>query len=142
LFYQSKELSELKIRLVLKGEGTKVIYKYDPSDISKVYVYNEFDKDYLEVFCTNQEYSQNLNEYAHQVFVDETREEEKASFKKEEIDEAIAKIVQKAQEVIQSKNDRQKQARMEQKGTTAIIEKLNKGTIAVTFEKKKKERKW
>lgn len=142
MFYQSKELSELKIRLVLKGEGTKVIYKYDPSDISKVYVYNEFDKDYLEVFCTNQEYSQNLNEYAHQVFVDETREEEKASFKKEEIDEAIAKIVQKAQEVIQSKNDRQKQARMEQKGTTAIIEKLNKGTIAVTFEKKKKERKW
>ncbi|WHY84676.1 Mu transposase C-terminal domain-containing protein [Neobacillus novalis] len=142
LFYQSKELSELKIRLVMKGKGTKVTYKYDPSDISKVYVYNEFDKDYLEVFCTNQEYSQNLSEYAHQLFVDETREEEKASFKIGEIDEAIAKIVQKAQEEIQSKKDRQKQARMEQNSSTAIIGKVKKGTIAVTFEKKRKERKW
>lgn len=68
LFYNSEELQALKLKLLQKRIGN-VDFKYDPSDLSKIFVYNELDKSYVTVPCTDQGYTQGLPEFTHKVLI-------------------------------------------------------------------------
>ncbi|MGE0999726.1 Mu transposase C-terminal domain-containing protein [Bacillus sp. Gnz1/3] len=75
LTYQSPELRGILQRLRVKSKPNRVKFKYDPSDLSKIYVYDEFEDKYYEALCTDQSYSKDLNEYAHKVILKKTKQE-------------------------------------------------------------------
>jgi putative transposase len=77
LHYQSPKLRTLQHELLKRGKKNMVKFKYDPTDLSKIYVYDEFNHRYFEVLCTDQEYSRGLNEYAHRVIKKKAYEEAK-----------------------------------------------------------------
>lgn len=77
LFYQSEKLATLRHKLVSKAMKNSVEFKYDPTDLSKIFVYDPFDYSYMEVSCTHQEYADGLNEYTHNVLVKKLNEEMK-----------------------------------------------------------------
>lgn len=77
LYYQSKSFTELKHELNVRGEKNSVEFKYDPTDLSKIYVHNPFDHSYIEVLCHDQEYTKGLNEYAHKVILEKLNDEKK-----------------------------------------------------------------
>lgn len=133
LYYQSKDLSDLKNRMTIKGTGAKVKYKYDPSDISKIYVYDELEMQYVEALCTDQEYSRYLNEYSHNLFVAEAREEEKKHVNMNEIAAARAKAEELVQNSVQTKKERKLSARMTGEGSDKL---LNKDKINALDKKK------
>lgn len=136
LYYQSPDLRDLKIRLNLNGMGIKVRYKYDPSDISKIYVYDELKKEYVEALCTDQEYSSNLNEYSHRLFVEAAREGRKIHVNISQIAAAKAKTEELIKNGILSKKERQQMARMKGEGSDKVFDnKIN----ALDEEKTKTE---
>jgi len=75
LYYQSPQLRKLQHNLLKRGMKNLVKFKYDPTDLSKIYVYDEINQFYFEVLCTDQEYSQGLNEYAHRIIKKKAYEE-------------------------------------------------------------------
>jgi putative transposase len=77
LSYQSSELAGLKNKLLSNGLANSIKFKYDPTDLSSIYVLDELEKNYFKVTCTNQEYSKGLNEYAHKVIINEIKKEER-----------------------------------------------------------------
>jgi putative transposase len=77
LYYQSPKLTTLFNELDRKGLENSVKFKFDPTDLSSIFVYDEFNKQYFEVLCTNQDYSKGLNEFAHRVILNELKKEEK-----------------------------------------------------------------
>jgi putative transposase len=117
LFYQSSELSALKRKLLTKGKENRVKYKYDPTDLSKIYVYDEIDKIYIEVYCTDLKYTEGLNEYAHRIILRKAKEDA------EQVDEdalaaAKAEIIQMiSDEKKFSMKERSRIKRMEGKGS-------------------------
>ncbi|MBM7620163.1 putative transposase [Bacillus tianshenii] len=72
LFYQSLELKSLGKRL---SKGQKVKFKYDPTNLGKIYVWDEKHNRYIEVYCGDQEYSQGLNEYTHKIIIKYARKD-------------------------------------------------------------------
>lgn len=82
LYFQSKSFVELLHEIIVRGEKNSVEFKYDPTDMSKIYVYNPFDHSYFEAFCSDQKYTEGLNEYAHIVIIKKLREEAKKVDKK------------------------------------------------------------
>ncbi|BCC60826.1 DDE-type integrase/transposase/recombinase [Bacillus pacificus] len=82
LMYQSSELRGILQRLRVKSKPNRVKFKYDPSDLSKIYVYDEFEDKYYEALCTDQSYSKDLNEYAHKIILKKTKQEEEQVDKK------------------------------------------------------------
>ncbi|MGK9251810.1 Mu transposase C-terminal domain-containing protein [Paenibacillus humicus] len=64
MHYNSGELQELKHRLLKKGT-VSVRFKYDPYDMSTIFVYDEPNRRYLEVPNTDQAYSKGLTEFSH-----------------------------------------------------------------------------
>ncbi|MEX3745951.1 Mu transposase C-terminal domain-containing protein [Lysinibacillus xylanilyticus] len=125
LYYQSDGLRDLKVRLNLKGMGIKVRYKYDPSDISKIYVYDELRMEYIEAFCTDQEYSSNLNEYSHKSFVEAAREGRNIHVKISQIAAAKAKSEELIKKGVLSKKERQQLARMQGGSEKVFANKAN-----------------
>ncbi|MCM3412663.1 Mu transposase C-terminal domain-containing protein [Metabacillus litoralis] len=79
LYYQDSELHVIRRKLERAGKKNKVKYKYDPTDLSKIYVFDEMDQKYIEVKCTDDKfnYTEGINEYAHRVIVKKARDEEK-----------------------------------------------------------------
>ncbi|WP_316572083.1 Mu transposase C-terminal domain-containing protein [Neobacillus sp. YIM B06451] len=75
LFYRHDSLGRLKSKLKAKGKANKVKYKYDPNDISRIYVFDEFEGKYYEALCTDQTYTEGLNEYAHKLILKNNRKE-------------------------------------------------------------------
>ena len=69
LFYQSEKLIKLLRQINAKGLINSVAFKYDPTDMSKIFVHDPIDSYYFEVLCTDQEYTNGLNEYVHQEIV-------------------------------------------------------------------------
>lgn len=65
LIYQSPELWELKYEREMNGLKDKVICKYDPDDISKLYIYDDLKKKYIHVLCTHYDYAEGLNLHVH-----------------------------------------------------------------------------
>jgi putative transposase len=64
LFYNCKELGLLRRKLKPKE---KVVIKYDPNDISIIYVYDKSDDCYLPVPALDQEYTKGLTLWQHLV---------------------------------------------------------------------------
>lgn len=117
LTYQSPELRGILQRLRVKAKKNKVKFKYDPNDLSRIYVYDEFEDKYYEAPCTDQEYSKGLNEYAHKVI------RKKAKHEAEKVDKkalaaAKAEILKMIEEEKDFSMQERKQAkRIENKGS-------------------------
>ncbi|PWW30562.1 putative transposase [Cytobacillus oceanisediminis] len=77
LFYQSKDLMKLQRELRKQGLPNQVKYKFDPTDLSKIYVYDEMNRNYIEVPCTDQEYTEGLNEYSHRAVIKKLNADQK-----------------------------------------------------------------
>jgi len=64
LRYNSPELAALRLNL---EKGEKVALKYDPQDISIIYVHDRFEDRTIEVPALNQEYTRKLTIWQHDV---------------------------------------------------------------------------
>src|SRR6266542_6004864 len=64
LRYNSPELAALRLNL---KKGEKVALKYDPQDISIIYVHDHFEDRTIEVPALNQEYTRKLTIWQHHV---------------------------------------------------------------------------
>ncbi len=93
LFFQSEEFVKLLHDINMRGLKNSVEFKYDPTDLSKVFVYNPFDHSYIEALCSDQTYTMGLNEYAHNVIVSKLNEESK-TIDKEALAEARYELEQ------------------------------------------------
>lgn len=65
LRYNHPSLAHLRDRLQTNEQQVKV--KYHPGDISRVFIYNPFDRHYLEVPAADQTYAQGLSLWKHQL---------------------------------------------------------------------------
>lgn len=70
LLYNSSELSLIRRRL---REGEKIQIKYDPNDISIIYVWDDFNRRFLPVPALDQEYTRKLTVWQHHVIRSYTR---------------------------------------------------------------------
>lgn len=61
--YNCQDLAYLR----LKKSGEKVKIKYHPGDLSRIYVFNEYENLYIEVPAIDQEYTENLSLWKHKV---------------------------------------------------------------------------
>ena len=66
LYYNDLILASVRSNL---KKGQKVKIKYDPTDISLVYVYDQHNNRYLPVPAIDQEYTQGLTLWQHQVII-------------------------------------------------------------------------
>lgn len=91
LRYNNGELQQLRARL----KGQKVIFRYDPRDISMIYVYNPLDDKYLPVEAVNQEYTRGLSMHQHEVIRNfrSKKSDEKNEMALIEAEEEIYKLV-------------------------------------------------
>ena len=64
LFYNSSDLARLRSS-ILKSE--KAIIKYNPTDLSRIYVKNPHTEQFLEVMAVSQDYTQGLSLWQHKV---------------------------------------------------------------------------
>lgn len=64
LFYNSSDLARLRSSS-LKSE--KAIIKYDPTDLSRIYVKNPHTEQFLEVMAVSQDYTKGLSLWQHKV---------------------------------------------------------------------------
>jgi putative transposase len=64
LLYNCGELSLLRRRL---AEGEKVMVKYDPTDLSKIYVWDAFNDKFITVPALDQDYTRGLTAWQHHV---------------------------------------------------------------------------
>ncbi|PWW26621.1 putative transposase [Cytobacillus oceanisediminis] len=142
LFYQSPELSLLKGKLRAKGKENRVKFKLDPTDLSMIYVYDEIDNKYIEVPCTDEEYSRGLNEYAHRVILEKANEDSK-KVDKSALAAARAELVEMMQEEKNfSLKERKKNARIEGKGSDKeLTDEPAKPNLKVVVNQKKNESK-
>lgn len=74
LFYNCQELARLRRRTKAKD---KVIVKYDPSDLSTIYVYDHHRDRYIAVPAMDQEYSKELSLWQHRVIQSNARRDVK-----------------------------------------------------------------
>jgi putative transposase len=65
LRYNSPKLKEFLESLALAWHEIRVGFRYDPSNLSHIYVYNHIQKQYFLVPCTNQDYSNGLRKDIH-----------------------------------------------------------------------------
>ncbi len=63
LRYNAADLGELRVRL----KGEKVKLKYHPGDLSRIFVFDPFEKCYHEVPALDQEYTQGLSFWKHRL---------------------------------------------------------------------------
>ena len=71
LRYNSSELTTLRTRL--RGEKAKI--KYHPADLSHLYVYDPFDKRYIETLALDQKYTHGLSLWKHRIIRRVARDE-------------------------------------------------------------------
>lgn len=74
LFYNCEELARLRRRTKVKD---KVVVKYDPSDLSTIYVYDHHRDRYIAVPAMDQEYSKELSLWQHRVIQSNARRDVK-----------------------------------------------------------------
>lgn len=138
LYYQSEDLKELKARLYKKGESNKIKYKYDPSDLTVIYVYDELKREYVEALCTDQAYSQNLTEYSHKMYKKEARIEANGGVNISQIAAARARSEEKIKNAVLKKKERQQRARMGNEGSNELL-KVNESAKEIEKAKTKTE---
>ncbi len=72
LFYNSRELIYL-LSSGTAGKTHRVRFKYNPDDLSLIWVYDEAENRYLEVKAVNQQYTRGLSIWKHRVVVNRTK---------------------------------------------------------------------
>ncbi|SIQ29338.1 putative transposase [Peribacillus simplex] len=78
LEYNSPELDKLRKYLKEKKGNAEVDVKYNPDDLSKIYVYDEiFTKGYIEVPCKKEGYAEGLSLILHKAAVRELNKNDK-----------------------------------------------------------------
>lgn len=67
LTYTSPELAKLRMKLGNHNEKLKI--KYHPGDISRIYVWNPFMNEYIEIYCRLKDYANGLSLWKHNIIV-------------------------------------------------------------------------
>jgi len=75
LWYQDSRLGPLRDILNKSEPHIPVRYKYNPGDLSRIWVMYPGQKRYLEILAVDQEYTQNLSLWQHRVIMRYIREE-------------------------------------------------------------------
>lgn len=123
LKYQSNELQELRLELEKLGIG-RVKFKYDPSDLSKIYVWDDSNKKFIEALCTNQKYSKNLSLYVHRLGIKKLNDEKK-QVDEDAIAEATSELFEWMKEESKtSKKVRKQKARAEGMNSAEEIKRV------------------
>lgn len=101
LLYNSEKLIPLRNAVSHnkkeKNKSKKILLKYDPSDLSAIYVYDRFhSKDYIAIPAVNQDYASNLSLYQHE------KNKEFARKQGKEVDiVALSEAKNKIQEIVE-----------------------------------------
>lgn len=74
----------------------------NPDDLTKIYVFNQFEKYYIEVPCLNQEYTKNLNLSVHSFVMREIRKQAKM-VDRDAINNAKLRLQKMINEIVQDK---------------------------------------
>lgn len=72
LFYNSRELVHL-LSSGTAGKTHRVRFKYNPDDLSLIWVYDEVENRYIEVKAVNQQYTRGLSVWKHRVVVNRSK---------------------------------------------------------------------
>jgi putative transposase len=117
LRYNHSDLSPLRDQL---KRGEKVKIKFNPGDISQVYIYNPFDQTYICAPAVNQAYTQGLSQWKHQL-IRTFLKEEKGRVNQQGLAWAKRKMRQIVAEAKERKRGRtrQREARWETNGRSA-----------------------
>ncbi|MCJ7435286.1 MAG: Mu transposase C-terminal domain-containing protein, partial [Anaerolineales bacterium] len=100
LRYNCDDLLTLRTRL--KGQAAKI--KYHPSDLSYLYVYDSFEKQYIRVPALADEYTQGLSLWKHRVICHAVLEEQ------DQVDlVALGKAKRKIQQIVDADRQRKHQ---------------------------------
>jgi len=120
LFFQSESFVKLLHEIKVRGEKNSFKFKYNPTDMSKIFVYDPFDHSYIEVFCSDQKYTEGLNEYTHNVIIGKLNEEAK-NVDREALAEARYELEQMVgNEINLTLTERRNNRRMEGKGSNKV----------------------
>lgn len=72
LFYNSRELVQL-LSSGTAGKTRRVRFKYNPDDLSLIWVYDEAENRYIEVKAVNQQYTRGLSIWKHRVVINHSK---------------------------------------------------------------------
>lgn len=72
LFYNSRELIQL-LNSGITGKTRRVRFKYNPNDLSQIWVYDEVDNKFIEVKAINQQYTKGLSKWQHEVVINKSK---------------------------------------------------------------------
>lgn len=97
--YNCQDLASIR----LKKNGDKVKIKYHPGDLSRIYVFNEYERQYIEVPALDQEYTDNLSLWKHKVI----KQYAKVNGDKEDL-AALGRAKLKIQEIVDIARSRSK----------------------------------
>ena len=101
LRYNCDDLLTLRTRL--KGQATKI--KYHPADLSCLYVYDSFERQYIRVPALADEYTQGLSLWKHRVIRQAVLEEQ------DQVDlVALGKAKRKIQQIVDADRQRKRQS--------------------------------
>lgn len=76
MHYMSNDLGDLARKLLSKPKKNRLVsFKFDPTDLTKIYVYDEFDDKYIIAEVVEKEYANGINAYSHKVYKKLAREE-------------------------------------------------------------------
>jgi len=127
LKYQSHELQQLRSELE-KKDISRVKFKYDPEDLSRIFVYDDASKSFIEVPGNNQKYTKGLSLYIHRLGIRKLNEE-----KKKVDEDSIAAATTEIFEIAAEESKKTRRARKQK----AIMEGKNSATeIKQTSSKK------
>lgn len=102
LRYNASDLGILRARL----KGAKVKLKYHPGDLSRIYLFDPFEKRYHPVPALDQEYTQGLSVWKHRII------RRVAQLESEQVDlAALGRARRKIQETVDAARTRQKKTR-------------------------------
>jgi putative transposase len=80
LFYLSEELMKLRNKLNEYKYQNKIVFRYNPEDLSVIFVYDEFQHKYITVPCSNQEYANDLHEVVQRKLINKYMETDAKAF--------------------------------------------------------------
>jgi putative transposase len=113
LYYSGDILTKITEDNLRYDQTPEVKFKYDPTNLGYIYVYDEKDKRYHKVPCTNMEYADGLNEYTHRLILQKITKETKEKVDKDALAIAKAELFEMIDEEKESnKKQRNRHARI------------------------------
>ncbi|MCX9026145.1 MAG: transposase family protein [Candidatus Methanoperedens sp.] len=90
LFYNSRELTRMKNSYPAK-EAPQIQFKYNPDDISRIWVFNRRENRYIEVEANEQKYTKDLSLWKHEINISNVKKI-KANVNMQDLRDADARI--------------------------------------------------